>query len=595
MADSPDKDKTALVRCSVYSDGKAVGATFRLISVHIDRAVGRIGQAVLLYEAGDMPSSSVPESDDDTFAVGARVRIEAGYGDDESPIFEGIVITHGVEIGRGNAGVLRVECRDGAFAVTQGRHSRVFIDSTDSAAMKTVLEEHKMSVSIEGTTAKYGELVQYYSTDWDFVLSLADRNGMVAIVEDDLIGIAKPAVGESPVLSLTYGPDIIAFRAGVSAEGQLSDMGASAWDAAAQKIIDGKSDNPSLNAQGSDDAAKLGPAAGAKQWRLQTVSAPDADTLSVWASAHRLRAGMSRIRGSVTFSGSAKVWPGSTIELDGFGKRLSGTAYTGGVRHTILNGNWETTVHMGLPAETTTDGGQVSAPGASGLLPAIGGLHIGKMVKPDGDPAKMGRVQIEIPTLNGDSNVVWARLASTWASKEYGAFVIPDEGDEVVVGFLNNDPCYPVVLGSMYSSARRSPYELDAKNEIRALVTREKMKVVFDEKEKSVTVETPGNNRIVLSDKEKGITLSDQNGNKITMNGSGITIESSKALNMKAKTDVATQAGTAMTLQAATDMNLTGLNVEVKADMSLAAKGTASAEFSASGNTTVKGMTVMIN
>ncbi len=596
MADSPNKEKGALVRCSVYSEGTAVGVAFRLVSISVKKSVNRIGKAVLLYQAGDMPSASVPQSDDDTFAVGAQIRIEVGYGDDESVLFEGVVISHGVEIGRGNKGMLRVECRDYAFPTTQGRHSRVFIDSTDSAAIQAVLGEYSpLSPSVEGTTAKYGELVQYYSTDWDFVLSLADRNGMVATVEGKKITVGKPVVGGSPVLSLTYGPDIISFQADVSAEGQLSDIEASAWDPAKQESIGGKSKKPSLNAQGSDDATKLGETAGMKGWKLQTVGTVDADALANWADACRLRAGMSRIQGSVTFSGSAKAVAGSLIQLDGFGKHFDGAAYAGSVEHGIRHGNWETTVNMGLSAEVITGKRHTSAPAASGLLPGIGGLHIGKMVKSDGDPAKMGRIQIEIPTLNGDNNVVWARLASTWASSEYGSFIIPDAGDEVVVGFFNNDPCYPVVLGSIYSSSRKSPYELTAENNVRALVTKEKIKLIFDEKDKSVTIETPGNNRIVISDKEKGIALSDQNGNKIVMDKGGITIESAKELNLKAKTNIAADAGSAASIQAKSNLKLKGMNVEAKADASLVAKGTVSAEFSASGNTTLKGTMVMIN
>ncbi len=596
MSDSPNKEKGSLVRCSVYSKGTAVGATFGFISAHVEKAVNRIGRAVLLYRAGDMPSASVPESDNDTFAIGTAIRIEAGYGDEESPLFDGIVISHGLEIGPGNEGVLRVECRDKAFAMTQGRRSRVFADSTDSAAMKAVIGEYSaLTSSVEGTKAKYGELVQYYSTDWDFVLSLADRNGMVAVVEGAKMTVGKPDVRQSSVLTLSYGPDIVSFNADVSARGQLSDIGASAWDPTVQKSIAGKSKKPLLNAQGSDDAAKLAATAGMKEWQLQTVSAPDTGALATWADAHRLRAGMSRIEGTVTFSGLTKVTAGSKIELSGFGKHFDGTAYAGAVEHTIGEGDWETIVHMGIPPEMMTDKRHTTAPPASGLLPAIGGLHIGKMVKSDGDPAKNGRVQIEIPTLNGDNNVVWARLASTWASNGYGVFTIPDAGDEVVVGFFNNDPCYPVVLGSLYSGKRKSPYELTAENDIRALVTREKIRLMFDEKDKSVTIQTPGKNSVVISDKNKGIALADQNGNKVTMNDSGITIESSKALTLKAKTAIAIEAGSAASIQAKTDLKLKGLNVEAKADASLAAKGTASAEFSASGTTTVKGAMVMIN
>ncbi len=583
----------ASVRCSIYSDGKAVGATFRMVSAQIEKAVGHVDRAEICFEAGDMPSASVPESDDDTFKIGAKIRIEAGYGDDESPLFEGVVISHGFEIGHGNGGgILRIECCGAAFALGYGHRSRVWVDSTDSTAIKAVLGDYSsLSAKVDATTAKYGELVQYDSTDWNFILSLADRNGMVVNTDGAKITVGKPDVASSPVLSLTCGPDIISFWGEVSARGQLSDMKACAWDATAQKSIVGKSKKPLLNAQGSDDATKLGSTADMKAGQICTVGAVDADALTVWADAQRLRAGISRIRGKVVLPGSAKASAGSLVELKGFGKHLDGKAWAGAVEHKIADGDWQTTIRMGLPERMSVDKNQIS-----GLPPVIGGLHIGKMVKVDGDPAKANRIQVEIPTLHGEgNNTVWARMASGWAGKNYGSFVIPDVGDEVVVGFFNDDPCYPVVLGSLYSSARKPPYELTAENNTRAIVTREKMRVVLDEKDKSITLLTPAKNSVVISDKDKGIFLCDQNGNKVTMDKNGITIESSKAVSIKAKTDLKIEAGTAASMQAKTDLKLKGLNLEAKADVTLKAGGTASAELSASGTTVVKGAMVMIN
>jgi hypothetical protein len=48
-------------------------------------------------------------------------------------------------------------------------------------------------------------------------------------------------------------------------------------------------------------------------------------------------------------------------------------------------------------------------------------------------------------------------------------------------------------------------------------------------------------------------------------------------------------------LKSTTDLKAEGLNVELKAKMGLKAQGSATAEISASGTTTVKGAMVMIN
>ena len=43
-----------------------------------------------------------------------------------------------------------------------------------------------------------------------------------------------------------------------------------------------------------------------------------------------------------------------------------------------------------------------------------------------------------------------------------------------LLGFFNNDPTHPVILGSLYSSKRAPPYALEAENNTKAIVTRAK-------------------------------------------------------------------------------------------------------------------------
>jgi len=39
------------------------------------------------------------------------------------------------------------------------------------------------------------------------------------------------------------------------------------------------------------------------------------------------------------------------VELKGVGERFKGNAYVSGVKHTVADGQWRTTVTVGLPAE----------------------------------------------------------------------------------------------------------------------------------------------------------------------------------------------------------------------------------------------------
>ena len=122
------------------------------------------------------------------------------------------------------------------------------------------------------------------------------------------------------------------------------------------------------------------------------------------------------------------------------------------------------------------------------------GLHTAVEKKLDGDPAEECRIQVELPWLEGDSRLLWARLSTLYATGGSGAFWLPEPGDEVLVGFVNNDPTHPVILGGLYGAGHKPPYEYTAENPTKAFVTREKLRIEFDEEKKIITVSTPGNN-----------------------------------------------------------------------------------------------------
>jgi uncharacterized protein involved in type VI secretion and phage assembly len=184
-----------------------------------------------------------------------------------------------------------------------------------------------------------------------------------------------------------------------------------------------------------------------------------------------------------------------------------------------------------------------------------------------------------LPIIDSENDGVWARLTSMDAADSRGWVFRPEINDEVIVGFLNGDPRDPIILGSLFSSAKPSPLPPEEENKIKGYVSRSEMKFTFDDDKVIVTTETPNGNKIILSDDEGSILIEDENGNKIEMSSDGITIESAKDINIKASGDV----------------NIEGVNISVKAQSQFKAEGSAGAEMSTSGQAKVKGSIVMIN
>jgi Rhs element Vgr protein len=595
MADSPQLNASGVLKVSITSEGSPIADTIGIISIEINKAVNRISTAKISILDGDMPSDDFPVSDMDVFAPGKQIVVNAGYGSQQQAIFQGVVVRHGIKISGNNEARLQIECKHKAVSLTIGRKNANFVNLKDSDIISQLVSPCGVSADVTATITQHKEIVQYYSSDWDFVVARAEANGLLVIPDDSSIIVKAPQTSVAAVLKVTYGTDLMSFQADIDARTQLQSVMGAAWDPATQAVVQQTASQASLYTQGNLDASALAKVAGPSSFRLQTSVPLDTDDIKSWASARQMKAALAKIRGKMKFQGSALAKPGAMIDLVGVGKRFSGSVFVSAVNHEISNGNWITETEFGMAPEWFTEGHGGGDVPASGLLPGVAGLQIGVVKKLDADPEGQYKIQVAISVLQAETEGVWARLANFYGSSGVGAFFIPEIGDEVVIGYFNNDPSHPVVLGSLYSSQRKMPYELTADNYTKALWTKGLLKVIFDDDKKVITIVTPQNNTIVLSDDAKSICLTDQNSNKIEMNTSGILLDSPKDIVINAKGKVTISAVANIESTAKADIKNQALNINNTASVGFVAKGSATAELSASGQTTVKGAMVMIN
>lgn len=596
MPSSPLLNSDGVLSVAVLSDGNPIPDTFQLLSIEVEFSVNRIPVARLQFVDGDMPNAKFPVSDENTFKPGSEITIQAGYDQTTTTIFSGVVIKHGIKITGENDARLVLECKDKALTMTVARKNANYVDKKDSDIISTLIGNAAgCSADVTATTTTYKELVQYYCTDWDFMLARAEVNGLLVTVDAAKVTVKAPDTSATPVLTLTYGIDMQEFQAELDARTQLSSVKTTAWDLSKQAIVQQTASPESLTGQGNLDSTTLASVLSVSSYGLQSATPLSTDALSAWAKAQQLKSGLSRIRGRVSFQGSALVKAGCLLELKGVGDRFNGNVFVSRVIHHLKDGNWITEAEFGMPSTWFTEQQELEAPLASGITAGVGGLQVGVVMKLDADPEKEFKVQVSVPVMAAETDGVWARLANFYGSNSFGAFFIPEIGDEVVLGYFNDDPSHPVILGSLYSSKQKAPYELTADNFTKAIVTRSKLKVEFDDDKKIITIVTPAKNTIVISDDGKSILLQDENSNKVELNPSGITLDTPKDIVMSAKGKISLSAVGNVEISAKADVKTEGLNVNNTAQVGFVAKGSATAELSASGQTTVKGAMVMIN
>lgn len=596
MATSPMTGSDGVLSFIITCDGAPLPDSVQVVSIETNHSTNRIPSAIITVLDGDMPNAAFPVADQGNFKPGTLVLISAGYGLSVTPIYRGVVVRHSVKITGQNHARLIIECRDKALAMTVGRKNANYVDQTDHQIIAALIAGYAgLSAAVDDTSITYQQLVQYYVTDWDYMMARAEANGLLVTVDGGTVTVAAPAASAAPVLTITYGTDLMEFEAELDARWQLASVTATSWDPARLAVREHTARPVTLTGQGDITSASLAGVLDAGDFGLQTAAPLDSAALTAWTRAQQTKAALARIRGRMRFQGSALAKPGVLLTLAGVGDHFNGNVIASNVIHRIEDGNWTTEVEFGMPAYWFAEQHQLHAPEASGWNAGIAGLHIGLVMKLDADPEGQYKILVSVPLMKAATAGVWARLSTFYGSAGFGAFVIPEIGDEVILGFFNNDPCCPVILGSLYSSKHVPPYELTAENNFKALVTRSKLKMVFDDDEKVITFITPGNNKVVISDAARSILLHDQNGNKVELGPSGILLDSPKDITIKAVGKVTISAVQNVEVAAQMDVRVSALNIHHDASVGFVARGAATAELSAAGQTTVKGAMVMIN
>lgn len=595
MAKSLVSDDHTLLSFSILVEGQPIPSSYGVVSIQIIREINKISSArIKLVDGGSSEGEDFVIGNSQNFIPGKKITITAGYNTREKEVFKGIIIKHGISLDQGGA-FLWVECKHEAIKMTIGRKNEIFNDKKDSDLINSIIQKYSISKEVETTDTQHPELVQHYSSDWDFVLMRADINGLVVKPDLDKLVVKKPNFDAEPVYKVTYGVDLISFDAYIDARTQLKKVEGLSWDFSNQQIIKAQGNNPGEHHAGNLESSQLANVVGLESYQIQTTAHVPMPVLDKLTSAKLTKAQLGYMRGTFKIMGIADINPGDIIEISGLSDRFNGKMYLGGIKHEIDNQGWISECFIGLSDEwyvNETPG--IDAPFTSGFTPPIKGLTTAIVKQIDQDPDGNYRIQISIPTLQKDNMKLWARLSHLYASNDAGTFFLPEINDEVIVGFLNEDPQNPIILGMLYSKKNKAPLEPKNDNPEKAIITKQKLTISFSDEKKIITISTPGNNKMIFSDDEKKIIIIDQHENTIEMSQDGILLNSKKNIVLKADQDITLEAQGKIGLKATQDLAGEGMNVSLKGNSQFSAEG-AMAELKGSGQTTVKGGIVMIN
>lgn len=582
----------------VKVNGTAIADELSVLSVHIEKKVNRIASAKITILDGEANTGTFDASSSATFVPGAEVSIEAGYDNTNTVIFSGIIMSQTIRIDSLVGSALEVECRDKAIKMIVGRKSLTYSKQKDSDIISSIIGTYGLSSDITATSTTWPEQVQYYVTDWDYVLALAEANGLIVTTINGKISVNPPDKSTTSVLTVTYGDNLLEFNAKLNSITQLGDVKANSWDFKTQAVVNGQA-TPNVTGSGNLSTKKLSEVVGLSEFQLQTSAPLETADLTNWSKAQIIKSEYAKIMGEAKFQGTNLVDPGKYMTFGGVGDRFNGDYLIGGVVHDLSAGNWVSEVTLGLSPFWFTEEPDVVAPPASGLVPGAKGLFNATVKQLYNDPDSQYRILVDVPLLDPNGAGIWARLTNFYSTSGAGAFFMPEVGDEVILGFINEDPRYPVILGSLYSSTTIKPFtglDPNEKNSIKAIVSKSGISVQFDDENKIWTVATPNKNTIIISDKDKKITIQDENENSIVMSSSGIDMTSKNNINISADQNVTIKGTQGVKIESgAGDVSTTGLNIKENASMQYTADGGQMAQVTGGMELVLNGAMVMIN
>ena len=534
---------------SISSNGSLISPEIEVLAVQIQRALNKIPSARLSFIDGDVPKRSFPLSNTATFAPGALIEIKARWeGETGAPgkdvlLFEGLVVRHALEA-RNTGCLLHIELKDKALKMTRGRKSAVRLDMTDAAAFEDLIKGAKLKLgTFDATAYRHKSLVQYQCTDWDFMLSRAQALGLQVAVQDGKVSVRAPTLSASAKLKIEFGlSEVYEWDFEFDAQEQMFGLDTLGWDPSTQAMLTASAVAQAVPAQGTLKGAAAADALGLAKRSLRNSAAFEAPELKDWADGQLTQSRLAMLRGRVSLQGTGAVALLDVVELTGMGDRFNGKALVSGVAHRIEAGEWRTDLQFGLDPASLIGSDAASVAPAGALLPAVSGLQIGVVTAIADDPGKALRVKLMLPALGEAAGQVWARWASPDAGNARGMVFWPEVGDEVVVGFFNDDPRAPVVLGSLFSAKQLPPAPYDkpeAKNLTRGFFTKSGCEIGFiDDTHPKLFLRTKAQREIMLDDDGKLIKVSDADGNSLTIDSKGITIKTGKAFKVDAGGEV---------------------------------------------------------
>ena len=493
-----------------------------VVEIDVHEEIGRHGRATLLLRNWDPDSRSVRHSDGGPLLPGSEVEIWLGFDSELSTVFAGVVVAVAAHFPAEGHPVLRVEARSRSVLLDHPPRSRQLAEVTDADVAAAVAADYGLTAEADDGLHR-SFVVSDRTSDWAFLTARADEVGWVVYVRDKVLVMRSPAEAEDPV-ALEYARTVVELHLTQDLTRSIGAAVGVGWDVQAAEPVESEQpasaagidhgDRPAHDAAVDDAGWPL------RDARVESPAVAAADAGDARAVAAQRAAALAHVHGTCLVAGDPALRCDSWVDVRGVGERLSGPHYVTSARHRLSPGSYRTELQLGRPPRLEPRPARATGPGL--VVGTVSSLK---------DPAELNRVRVKLDWRSDGGEGVWARLASIDAGEGAGAVFVPDEGQEVLCGFVDGDPSVLVVLGALYNGDRTPPVVVDPKtNAVRCLVSPEGHVLrLEDGKSSAVSLVSARGHGLVLDDTGDQVTLTHRDsGNAIVLSAEGIELRTEK-------------------------------------------------------------------
>lgn len=590
------------VSSQIKIDGQVLSSTYEVFKIETFKEINKLSRARVQILGGDYTKNTFDESESALFNAGNEIEIQFSYDQKPVVVFEGIILKHSISISEGymrrkTKSKMVIECIDKAVLLKNSFTDTVYTEKTDDQIINNLINKVSgLTSSVESTTYEHPVLPKYNIDDWSFILERAKYNGLLVLNSNNKVTVKDPSVGEiTPEVTITNGGGTLSFEAHLDSNNQYDKIQLEGRDSFSEEVFTKSGADPNEVVTNTKNNAKIiSKKSSPSELNVNLPYDVDANELKVLADALTKVSRLQRVSGRTKFKGVLEIDLDTVVALSGFGNRFDGNVYVSAVSHQIEEGRIFTDIEFGLKEDFFTPKNIFDR---NQLVNSITGLHLGKVLQIHNDPNNQYRIKVELPILNDLGNGIWAKLTQPYTGGgNGGTFFIPEVGAQVVVSFVGNDSRHPVVLGCLYNDSMKPYQSIEEENNFKAFVTKNDLKIQFDEGEKEIMISTPGGNEITLNDENSEITIKDSSNNQIKASSSGIDLKSSGKLNIDASDGISISSGGNITVDAKiNNLSLKGNNISSNATSKFAVDAVSAMNLSSSGIAEIKGSIIKIN